>query len=301
MRNHILLILLVIISILSSISAVCAEIDAYAVANYKKLHSKDIILNVEKGRVYIMVSLNKWEIARTNLKLLAGDKLKIEPKTIATINFYDEFDMHIPESEMTTVEAAGITQLLNGALFRTIYKDGSYISEVVKAPSKVAQYKFRGAIAERDLKMEYSKNKLYKKEKNFDAEISARQNEEANYLRARISQAKNFGNGFTMNYKDSEFKQSLDRDIDYIEREKRRLEVDVIKKMALTESLKSSIAANLANSGGLLDVSASQKQLADMSSQIRVYTQKLDYANDLLRDLYEKQNKINLKPKTREW
>lgn len=304
MRNQILHALL-IASILASPAAMpCkafGEVDRAAVENYKKLKSKDILLRVEKGRVFVMVANNRWETAKTNLKIIAGDKLKIEPGTIATLDFYGEFDIHIPESEMTTVDPAGVTQLINGALFRTVYRDGTYVSEVVREPSKMAQYKFRGALKDRDKQLEYAKNKLYKREMNFENEVAVKQGEEANYLRARISQAKNFGNGFVMNYKDSEYKQSIDHDIAWIERERRRLEVDVLEKMAASEALKKAIATNLANSGGTLDVSADKKKLDDMNSSIRAYTQKLDYSSEHLRELYEMQNKINLKPKNREW
>lgn len=275
------------------------KVDERTLATYKKLRSKDIILCVEHGQVYIMVAPNRWEIAKTNLKLVSGDKLKIRPGTVAIVNFYDEFDMHVPESEMTTIDPAGITQLINGALFQTTYKDGTYVSEVIKEPTDYARYQFRGPSKERDKKLAYSKDTLLNKDRaDFDTDMAAKEREQGNYIRARIAQARGFGTGFCLDYNRNEQKYSIDRNIDYLEREKRSYELDVMKRMAVTENYKVVIAKRKAEG---LNVSADLATLAAQEEAVRDYSLSLGYLDIMLRNLYEKQNKINLKPKDREW
>jgi len=275
------------------------KVDDRTLETYKKLRTKDILLNIERGQVYLMVAPNRWEIAKTNFKLVSGDKLKITPGTVATINFYDEFDIHVPESEMTTIDPAGITQLINGALFQTTYKDGTYVSEVIKEPSLYAQYQFRGPEKDRDKKLAYSKNVLLnKKRADFDTDVAAKEREEGNYIRARVAQARGFGTGFSLNYNFNEQKMSIDRNINYLEQEKRSYELDVMKNMAVTENFKTVIDKRRAEG---LNVTADVATLKTQEEAIREHSLSLGYIDTVLRDLYEKQNKINLKPKDREW
>ena len=280
---------------------ICAEkldVDRYALESYKKLKSKDIILHIEQGMVYVMVGRNRWDAAKSNLKLITGDKLKVTPGTIAIVNFYDEFDIHLPESEMTTIEPAGITQLINEALFRTTYKDGTYVSEVVKEPSKLAQYKFRGAIKDRDLKMQYSKNRIEKKSNAELLEQSHREREQNTYMRARVMQARNFGNGFAMNYENSEKKIIDDNRVFMFEREKQRIERDIFAKMSAAASLQKIIVKRAADG---ISAAAEEAQLNGLNSELRHYTQKLEYINISLRDINEELNKLKLTPKAKEW
>ncbi len=274
------------------------EVDGYALENYKKLKSKDIVLRVEKGTVYVMVGRNRWDAAKNNLKLITGDKLKVIPGTIAVINFYDEFDINLPESELTTIEPAGITQLINEALFRTTYKDGTYISEAVYEPSKLAQYKFRGAIQNRDLKLEYSKNKIEKKSNAVLIEDAHRQREKNKALRDRVMQAKNFGNGFTFNYENAEKKINNDNRIFSFEREKQMVEREIYSKMSAAAVLQKIIVSRKAAG---VSAAVEEAQLNDLNNLLRGYTQKLEYINVTLRAFNEEQNKLKLKPKTKEW
>ncbi len=280
---------------------ICAEkleVDRYAIESYKKLRSKDIILRIEQGMVYVMVGRNRWDAAKSNLKLITGDKLKVTPGTIASVNFYDEFDITLPESEMTTIEPAGITQLINEALFRTTYKDGTYVSEVVKEPSKLAQYKFRGAIKDRDLKMQYSKSRIEKKSNAELLEQSHREREQNVYMRARVMQARNFGNGFAMNYENAEKKIIDDNRVFMFEREKQRIERDIFAKMAAAASLQKIIVKRAADG---ISAAAEEAQLNQLNSELRHYTQKLEYINISLRDINEEVNKLKLTPKAKEW
>jgi phage gp46-like protein len=273
-------------------------LDAYALESYKKLKSKDIVLTIEKGVVYVMVGRNRWDAAKNNLKLITGDKLKVVPGTIASINFYDEFDINLPESELTTIEPAGITQLINEALFRTTYKDGTYVSDVVYEPSKLAQYKFRGAIADRDLKLEYSKNRIEKKSNAVLIEEARRQREKNKVLRDRVMQAKNFGNGFTFNYENAEKKINNDNRIFSFEREKQMVEREIYSKMSAAAVLQKIIVSRKAAG---VSAAAEEAQLNELNNQLRGYTQKLEYINVTLRAVNEEQNKLKLKPKTKEW
>lgn len=283
--------------VLAPVSA-AKKIEEKAVETYKKLRTKDITLTIEKGVVYIMVGNNRWDAARTNLKLLCGDKLKLIPGTIAIINFYDEFDIHLSESEMTTIEPAGITQLINEALFRTTYKDGAYISEVVKEPSKLAQYKFRQAIKNRDLKLEYAKTTLVKKSPSRESDEMSERSEKTSRIRTRVMQARNFGNGFTPDYSNSEKKLINDEYITYFEREKERVEKDMYNKMASSESLKQTI---IKRTGDGLNIVSEQKQLDALYGALRENALKLDYINTSLRGINEAQNKLKLTPKNKEW
>jgi len=274
------------------------EVDGYALENYKKLKSKDILLHIEKGTVYVMVGRNRWDAAKNNLKLITGDKLKVVPGTIATINFYDEFDINLPESELTTIEPAGITQLINEALFRTTYKDGTYVSDVVYEPSKLAQYKFRGAIKDRDLKLEYSKNKIEKKSNAVVIEDANRQREKNKVLRDRVMQAKNFGNGFTFNYENAEKKINNDNRIFSFDREKQMVEREIYSKMSAAAVLQKIIVSRKAAG---VSAAVEEARLNELNNQLRDYTQKLEYINVTLRAVNEEQNKLKLKPKTKEW
>lgn len=273
-------------------------VDGYALENYKKLRSKDIVLRIEKGTVYVMVGRNRWDAAKNNLKLITGDKIKVVPGTIATINFYDEFDINLPESELTTIEPAGITQLINEALFRTTYKDGAYVSDVVYEPSKLAQYKFRGAIKDRDLKLEYSKNKIEKKSNAVLIQDAHRQREKNKVLRDRVMQAKNFGNGFTFNYENAEKKINNDNRIFSFEREKQMVEREIYSKMSAAAVLQKVIVSRKAAG---VSAAVEEAQLNELNNQLRGYTQKLEYINVTLRAVNEEQNKLKLKPKTKEW
>lgn len=273
-------------------------VDEYAVENYKKLRSKDIVLHIEQGTVYVMVGRNRWDAARNNLKLACGDKLKVMPGTIASADFYGEFDIHLPESEMTTIEPAGITQIINEALFRTTYKDGTYVSEVVKEPSKLAQYKFRGAIRNRDLKMEYTKNRIEKKSNAELLEETRRDKENNRYMRERVMQARNFGNGFTMSYASSEKKIIADNRVFMFEREKQRIEREVFAQMTSVSSLQKIIAKRAADG---VPAAAEEARLAELNASLRDLTRKLEYINITLRDENENLNKLKLTPKAKEW
>ncbi|HOD39799.1 MAG TPA: hypothetical protein PKW98_07095 [Candidatus Wallbacteria bacterium] len=279
-------------------SAAKLETDNYAVESFKKLRSRDIVLTIEKGTVYIMVGPNRWDAAKNNVKLITGDKLKVVPGTIASVNFYDEFDIHLPESELTTIEPAGITQLINEALFRTTYKDGTYVSDVVREPSRLAQYKFRGAIKNRDLKLEYSKNKIAKKSNAEVIERVHKEREENNYLRGRVMQARNFGNGFTLDYLNAESKINNDNRINSCEREKQRIERDVYAKMSQAASLTKIIIKRKADG---VSAAAEEAQLNALNASLRDITQELEYININLRGINEEQNKLNLTPKAKEW
>ncbi|HOT77809.1 MAG TPA: hypothetical protein PK467_18625, partial [Candidatus Wallbacteria bacterium] len=279
-------------------SAAKLEIDSYAAESFKKLKSRDIVLTIEKGTVYIMVGPNRWDAAKNNVKLITGDKLKVVPGTIANVNFYDEFDIHLPESELTTIEPAGITQLINEALFRTTYKDGTYVSDVVREPSKLAQYKFRGAIKNRDLKLEYSKNKIAKKSNAEVIERVHKEREENNYLRGRVMQARNFGNGFTLDYLNAESKINNDNRINSFEREKQRIEREVYAKMAQAAALTKIIIKRKTDG---VSSAAEEAQLDALNASLRDKTQELEYININLRGINEEQNKLNLTPKVKEW
>lgn len=279
-------------------SAAKLEIDSDAAESFKKLKSRDIVLTIEKGTVYIMVGPNRWDAAKNNVKLITGDKLKVVPGTIANVNFYDEFDIHLPESELTTIEPAGITQLINEALFRTTYKDGTYVSDVVREPSKLAQYKFRGAIKNRDLKLEYSKNKIAKKSNAEVIERVHKEREENNYLRGRVMQARNFGNGFTLDYLNAESKINNDNRINTFEREKQRIEREVYAKMAQAAALTKIIIKRKTDG---VSSAAEEAQLDALNASLRDKTQELEYININLRGINEEQNKLNLTPKVKEW
>ncbi len=273
-------------------------VDGHAVETYKKLHSKDIILNIEKGTVYLMVGRNRWDVAHNNLKLVTGDKLKVMPGTIAVINFYDEFDINLPESEMTTIEPAGITQLINEALFRTTYKDGTYVSDVVYEASKLAQYKFRGMPVNRDLKLEYCKNKIAGKTNSELLEQNRQIREKNIKLRGRVMQARNFGNGFTLDYDNAERKIINDNRIFTFEREKQLIEREIFEKMSRTANLRMIIAARAASG---VTAAAEEAELEALNALLRDCTQKLEYINSSLRNINEQQNKLKLKPLSREW
>jgi hypothetical protein len=50
-----------------------------------------------------------------------------------------------------------------------------------------------------------------------------------------------------------------------------------------------------------VSAAAEEAQLNELNNQLRGYTQKLEYINVTLRAVNEEQNKLKLKPKTKEW
>lgn len=301
-KNYLtVLVCLTCIMIFASSAVYCGELknsEKKIYETYKKLKSKDIILTVMQGNAYVMVSPTRWERALTGVKLLVGDKLKITEDAVAVINFYDEFDIKVPASEMTTIEPDGLTQLINGALFKTAYKDGAYISEVVKEPSKAAQYKMKSQMQKRDSELSYAKNKYSMKEEAFRKAAAENETNEGNYLRARVAQARNFGNGFALNYNESENKLAGDKNSNYLVYEKQRLEREIMFEMTTAENLKAAINQKK-NSG--LNYTNEQQLLDQANMKLRELMQKADITESEIKKIRETNNKINFNSSKKEW
>lgn len=286
----------IFILLIFSNNAYCKNnIDENVVNEYKKLKSKNIILNIESGIVYVMVGVNRWDIAPNKLKLVVGDKLKVMPSTIASINFYDEFDINLSESELITIEPYGIVQMINGAMFKTTYKNGIYVSEVIKAPSKINELKFKGIPLKRDLKSEYSKTKTKFKTYTKENEEKRQLENSCNNIRLRVMQAKNFGNEFNNNLVEAEYKIKNDKKIMVYDNEKEKIFQKLNEDLALSLALKKVIDQRT-NDGILADNEKNQLNL--LSSKLDNQIKKFDYINETLKNTIHLTNdELNLTPK----
>ena len=76
------------------------------------------------------------------------------------------------------------------------------------------------------------------------------------------------------------------------------VEREIYSKMSAAAVLQKIIVSRKAAG---VSAAVEEAQLNDLNNQLRGYTQKLEYINVTLRSVNEEQNKLKLKPKTKEW